>query len=101
MTKKELDDLDKQLKEQIKINNLKIDEKQVRNSVDVSIISASTIEAFIIFLELKEDDREIDVNMKLNNTMMNRKSTVRSPKPNGGKNLKNSDFHTNGVKNSE
>jgi hypothetical protein len=52
-------------------------------------------------LELKEDDREIDVNMKLNNTMMNRKTTVRSPKPNGGKSLKNSDFHTNGVKNSD
>lgn len=59
------------------MGKVKIENKKVRKSIDVGIISASTIEAFIMYLELKEDDKELDVNKKLNNTMMNRKTTVR------------------------
>ena len=65
------------MKEQRRMSKVKIENKQIRNSIDVGIISASTIEAFIIYLELKEDDRELDVSKKLNNTMMNRRTTVR------------------------
>ena len=77
MTKKEIDDLEKQMKENKKLGKVKIENKQIRKSIDVSIITASTIEAFIMYLELKEDDTELAVNQKLNNTMMNRKTTVR------------------------
>lgn len=93
MTKKELEDIDGQLKIQQKMGKVKIENKKIRKEIDVGIISASTIEAFIMYLELKEDDKELDVNKKLNNTMMNRKTTVRASPANGGKGVKNSDLN--------
>ena len=95
MTKKEIDDLEKQMKENKKLGKVKIQNKQIRKSIDVNIITASTIEAFIMYLELKEDDTELAVNQKLNNTMMNRKTTVRQSPANAGasKGGKNSDLN--------
>jgi hypothetical protein len=95
MTKKEIEDLEKQMKDNKRLGKVKIENKQIRKNVDVNIITASTIEAFIMFLELKADDTELDVNKKLNNTMMNRKTTVRESPANAGvgKGTKNSDLN--------
>jgi hypothetical protein len=77
MTKKELEELEKQMEQNKRLSKVKIENKQVRKVIDVNIISASTIEAFIMYLELKEDDKELDVNNRLNNTMLNRKTSVK------------------------
>lgn len=77
MTKKEIEDLEKQMKENRKLSKVKIENKKVRKSIDVNIITASTIEAFIMYLDLKQDDNEHLVNKKLNETMINRKTSVR------------------------
>ena len=74
MTQKELDDLEKQLAEQKRVKNLKVEQKQIRKQLDVSIISAATIQALINFLGLTDQDTEWDVNRKLNETMANRKT---------------------------
>lgn len=93
MTKKEIEDLEKQMKANRKLSKVKIENKSVRKAVDVNIITASTIEAFIMYLELKEDDTELAVNQKLNNTMQNRKTIARpSPAP-ASKGVKNSDLN--------
>ena len=66
----------------------------MRKQLDVNIISASTIEALIMYLDLKQDDTEYDVNKKLNNTMMSRKTTVRqSPAIKAESGVKNSDLN--------
>ena len=54
MTQKELDDLEKQLAEQKRVKNLKVEQKQIRKQLDVSIISAGTIQALINFLGLTD-----------------------------------------------
>lgn len=74
MTQKELDDLEKQLAEQKRVKNLKVEQKQIRKQLDVSVISAGTIQALINFLGLTEQDTEWDVNRKLNETMAARKT---------------------------
>jgi|TARA_B110000305_G_C19109541_1_gene479105 hypothetical protein len=74
MTQKELDDLEKQLAEQKRVQNLKVEQKQIRKQLDVSIISAGTIQALINFLGLTDQDTEWDVNRKLNETMAARKT---------------------------
>ena len=62
MTKKEIEDLERQMKENKKLGKVKIENKSVRKSVDVNIITASTIEAFMMYLDLKPDDTELAVN---------------------------------------
>ena len=81
MTKKEIEDLEKQMKENKKLGKVQIENKQIRKPIDVGTITASTIEAMIMYLELKPDDNEVDISKKLNNTMMNRKTTVRQKSP--------------------
>ena len=93
MTKKEIQDLEKQMKENRKLGKIKIENKSVRKSIDVNIITSSTIEAFIMYLGLQEDDTELNVNQKLNNTMMNRKTTVREANAKAEKGVKNSDLN--------
>jgi hypothetical protein len=85
MTKKELEDLSKQIKAERKLGKVQIENRKIRKPVDVGIISASTIEAFIMYLDLKQDDTEVDVSKKLNNTLINRKTTVRQSPANAGK----------------
>ena len=58
MTQKELDDLEKQLAEQKRVKNLKVEQKQIRKQLDVSIISAGTIQALINFLGLTDQNTE-------------------------------------------
>ena len=41
-----------------KMKKMKVENKQVRKQLDVSVIDASTIEAFIGYLGLTEDDTE-------------------------------------------
>ena len=95
MTKKEIEDREKQMKENRKLGKVKIENKSVRKSIDVNIITSSTVEAFILYLGLQEDDTELDVTQKLNNTMMNRKTTVRASPANAKaeKGIKNSDLN--------
>ena len=52
MTKKEIEDLEKQMKENRKLGKVKIENKSVRKSIDVNIITSSTVEAFILYLGL-------------------------------------------------
>ena len=46
-----------------------------------------------MYLGLQEDDTELNVNQKLNNTMMNRKTTVREANAKAEKGVKNSDLN--------
>ena len=52
---------------------MKIENKQVRKQLDVSIISSGTILAFFEYLGLGEQDTEQDMSKKLNETLAVRK----------------------------
>lgn len=72
-TQKELDAMNKKLKNQAKMSKLEIEDKTLSKPVDVSIISADTIEAFFSFLGLNEQDSEYATTRKLtNNAVSNR-----------------------------
>jgi len=49
---KELDELQKKQEEAAKIKLLKVEDKEVRKKMDVAVINAQTIEAFIKYIEL-------------------------------------------------
>ena len=71
---KELEKLNKQLDDQKKLKNYKIENKNVRKTLDISIISSKTIEALFDYLDLNEADTEYDINKKLNRNSSIRKS---------------------------
>jgi len=68
-TQKELDKIQSQLDKEKKFKNYAVEAKMVRKPIDVSIISAATIEAFIKFLNITEDDNDYDMSLKLNGSM--------------------------------
>lgn len=53
---KELDDINKKMDEAAKMKQLKVEDKEVRKKMDVNIITANTIEAFIKYIELHENN---------------------------------------------
>mmetsp|Transcript_12259 Transcript_12259/g.19000 ORF Transcript_12259/g.19000 Transcript_12259/m.19000 type:complete len:88 (-) Transcript_12259:24-287(-) len=62
---------------------MKVQNKQVRKELDASKIDEKTIEAFIKWLGLEEEDSEQEVNKKLNETLLSRKTTILDKKKAG------------------
>jgi len=98
MTTKELKDLEGQLKEQQRLKNIKFEKVQVRSKMDVSTITAGTIEEFLKYLDLNTDENERDLNRRLTQTnAAGRKATVRGTDTlNNTRNLNGTLNNTNG-----
>jgi len=82
-TQKELDELNKNLKKEAHFKNYSIDKRTVRKALNVNIITAATVEAFIKYLDITEDDTEYDTSKKLTQNLQ-RKSSARSDRKNEG-----------------
>ena len=65
VTNKQLGDIDKQLRKDRIMKNYSIDKRQVRKAINVNSISAATIDAFIKYLDITEQDTEYDMGKKL------------------------------------
>ena len=64
-TQKELDAIQKQLKDQEKLAKFKFEKKQVRKKMDLSSISAGTVESLMKFLEIESGDFDKTLNRRL------------------------------------
>jgi len=53
------------LKEQQRLKNIKFEKVQVRSKMDVSSITAATIEEFLKYLDLDTEENERDLNRRL------------------------------------
>ena len=75
VTGKELQAIDNQLRKDRIMKNYSVEKRAVRKAINVNTISAATIEAFIKYLDIAEEDTEYDTNKKLNaaNTLEQRK----------------------------
>lgn len=75
-TQKELDELNKGIKQQNHFKNYSIDKRTVRKAMDVSIISAQTIESLIKYLDITEDDTDYDTTKKITSNLQRKHSDV-------------------------
>jgi hypothetical protein len=76
LTQKELEQLDAQLKEQQRLKSLKVEKGAVREKMDVNTISASTIEAFMRYLDLDPDANERELQRRLTEANAHGKRTT-------------------------
>ena len=71
-----LEQLDAQLKEQQRLKSLKVEKGAVREKMDVNTISASTIEAFMRYLDLDPDANEHELQRRLTEANAHGKKTT-------------------------
>lgn len=82
LTQKELEQLDAQLKEQQRLKSLKVEKGAVREKMDVNTISASTVEAFMRYLDLDPGTNERDLQRRLTEAnAQGKRATVVRPGP--------------------
>lgn len=76
VTQKELDAIEEQIQQQQKLKGYKVEQVEVRKPLDVSTITAATIQAFIDYLNIGESEGNLREKLEL--TSQNRKSTRRT-----------------------
>lgn len=68
-TTAELEKVQKQIDMQKKMTKYKVETRQIRKGVDVTVISAETIESLIQFMNITENDTDWEINRRLNESM--------------------------------
>lgn len=86
MSQKEIDAIEKEMAAAKRLEKLRVQKKEVRKKLDVSIVSADTMEALMRFLGIEAGDFDRTLNRKLTLNSA-RKTTVKkapeSPRPGG------------------
>lgn len=97
-TQKELDELNKGIKQQNHFKNYSIDKRTVRKAMDVSIISAQTIESLVKYLDITEDDTDYDTTKKITSNLQRKHSDVSARRDTESNKYKSNLNSTNPIK---